>query len=298
MPVRRGMDFTILRIIAYTLITLSALACFLPFLMLISTSFTDENTITREGFSLIPRAFTLTAYKFVFRFPEQILSAYIVTITVTVCGTLTSVFLCSMTGYVLQRKDFKYRNKISFIIYFTSLFSVGLIPSYILVTKYLGLTDRLLALILPPLLNPFLIILMRTFIKSAIPDSMIDSAKIDGAGEFWIYTSIVLPLSTAGLATVVLFTALMYWNDWFHGMLYIRTSLKYPLQFYLYNMFQKAQAIREMANLPVGAVGSEELPKESIKMATAVITTGPIMLLYPLIQKYFVSGLTIGAVKG
>jgi putative aldouronate transport system permease protein len=295
-PINQGIDFTVIRVIAYVIVTFFAIICFLPFLMLISTSFTAEKTIVQDGFSLFPRALTLDAYKYLFRFPETIFSAYQVSITVTVLGTIISVFLCAMTGYVLQRKDFKYRNKISFIIYFTSLFSVGMIPQYLLVTQVLGLTDNLLALILPPLLNPFLIILMRTFIKSAIPDSLIESAKIDGVNEFRIFLSIVMPLSTAGLATVGLFTALMYWNDWFYGMLYIRTPVKYPLQFYLYNMFMKAQAIREMANVEMGS--NVELPTESIKMATAVVTTGPILILYPLVQKYFVTGLTIGAVKG
>ena len=173
-----------------------------------------------------------------------------------------------------------------------------MIPQYILVTRFLGLTDSLLALILPPMLSPFLIILMRTFIRTAIPDSIVESAKIDGANDFMIYIAIILPLSTAGLATIGLFTALTYWNDWFHGALYIRTPLKYPLQFYLYNMLMNAQMIRDMANLQISSDAQMEMPKESFKMATAVIVTGPILLLYPFVQKYFVSGLTIGAVKG
>ncbi len=173
-----------------------------------------------------------------------------------------------------------------------------MIPRYVLVTKFLGLTDSLLALILPPLLSPFLIILIRTFMKTAIPESVVESAKIDGASDFRIYASIVMPLSTAGLATIGLFTALMYWNDWFHGALYIRTATRYPLQFYLYNMLMNAQMIREMANLAVSSDATAEIPQESFKMATAVIVTGPIILLYPFVQRYFVSGLTIGAVKG
>ncbi len=298
MAIKRGADWTALRIIAYVIVSLAAVACLLPFLMLVSSSFTDEMVILREGFSLFPRKFSVQAYKVVFEFPERILSAYMVTITVTAVGTALSLFIASMTGYVLQRRDFKYRNRISFLIYFTQLFSVGMIPQYILVTKFLSLTDTLLALILPPLLSPFLVILMRTFIRTAIPDSVIESAKIDGANDFVIYLRIVLPLSTAALATIGLFTALTYWNDWFQGMLYIRTENKYPLQFYLYNMLMNAQMMREMANLMISSDAQMEIPKESIKMATALIVTGPILLLYPFVQKYFVTGLTIGAVKG
>ena len=298
MAIKRGADWTALRIIAYVIVTVASVACLLPFVMLVSSSFTDEMVILREGFSLFPKKFSVAAYKVVFEFPERIVSAYVVTITVTAVGTFFSLFIASMTGYVLQRKDFKYRNRISFLIYFTQLFSVGMIPQYILVTKFLGLTDTLLALILPPLLSPFLVILMRTFIRTAIPDSVVESAKIDGANDFGIYLRIVLPLSTAALATVGLFTALTYWNDWFQGMLYIRTETKYPLQFYLYNMLMNAQMIREMANLMISSDAQMEIPKESIKMATALIVTGPILALYPFVQKYFVTGLTIGAVKG
>jgi putative aldouronate transport system permease protein len=299
MAVDRGLDWTLLRTIAYAVVTLAAIACLLPFVMLISSSFTDEAEIVRNGFSLYPRKFSLQAYEVVFEVPQRIIAAYGVTVTVTVAGTFFSLFFTSMAGYVLQRKDFRYRNRFSFIIYFTQLFTVGLIPQYILVTKFLNLTDNLLALILPALLSPFLVILMRNFIATAIPESVVESAKIDGAGDFLIYLRFVLPLSTAGLATIGLFTALGYWNDWFRGSLYIRTEMRYPLQFYLYNLLMSAQMILEMANLAISSDATrQKMPLESIKMATAVIVTGPILLLYPFVQRYFVSGLTIGAVKG
>ncbi|HET6488049.1 MAG TPA: carbohydrate ABC transporter permease [Spirochaetia bacterium] len=298
MAVKKGPDYTLLRIIAYVVVSLAAIACLLPFLMLISSSFTKESEIVRHGFSLLPLKFSLEAYTFAFEVPKRIIDAYLVTITVTAVGTFFSLFFVSMAGYVLQRKDFKYRNRISFIIYFTQLFSVGIIPQYILITRFLGLTDSLLALILPPLLSPFLIILMRTFIKTAVPDSIVESAKIDGASDFLIYRKLILPLSTAGLATIGLFTALGYWNDWFQGSLYIRTTSRYPLQFYLYNLLMSAQMIREMANVAMSTNSTAVLPQESFKMATALIVTGPILLLYPFVQRYFVSGLTIGAVKG
>jgi putative aldouronate transport system permease protein len=298
MEVRKGPDYTALRIIAYTVVTLAAAACLLPFLMLISSSFTEESEIVKHGFSLLPLKFSLSAYQAAFLFPKRILDAYTVTITVTVVGTFFSLFFVSMAGYVLQRKDFKYRNGISFLIYFTQLFSVGIIPQYLLMTKFLGLTDRILAMILPNLLSPFLIILMRTFIRTAVPDSIVESAKIDGANDFLIYRKLILPLSTAGLATIGLFTALTYWNDWFQGSLYMRTQSKFPLQFFLYNLLMSAQALREMATAGISANTTTMLPQESFKMATALIVTGPILLVYPFVQKYFVTGLTIGAVKG
>lgn len=298
MAVKHGLDWTILRAIAFVFVTGMAIVCLLPFIMLISSSFTEETEILRNGFSFWPGEFSLEAYRVVFEFPKRILAGYGVTIFVTVVGTSVSLFIASMTGYVLQRREMRYRNKLSFLIFFTQLFSVGLIPQYIMVTRFLGLTDTMLALILPPLLSPFLVILMRTFIQTSIPPSLVDSAKIDGANDFRIYLTIILPLSKAALATVGLFTALRYWNDWFHGMLYIRSELKYPLQFYLYNLLMNAQMIREMANLMMTSDAQMEVPKESIKMATALVVTGPILLLYPYVQKYFVTGLTIGAVKG
>jgi len=298
MAVKKGIDYALLRIIAYTVVTVAAVACLLPFIMLISSSFTDESEIVKNGFSLFPRVFSLQAYIVAFEFPTRIISAYVVTITVTAVGTFFSLFFVSMAGYVLQRRDFKYRNGLSFIIYFTQLFSVGIIPQYILVTRILGLTDNLLALILPPLLSPFLIILMRTFIRTAIPDSIVESAKIDGANDFLIYRKLILPLSTAGLATIGLFTALSYWNDWYQASLYIHTQSRYPLQFYLYNLLMSAQMMKEMANVAMSNNSAMQVPQESIKMATALIVTGPILILYPFVQKYFVTGLTVGAVKG
>jgi putative aldouronate transport system permease protein len=296
--VKKGADYVALTVIAYVVVTLAAIVCLLPFIMLISSSFTSESEIVKHGFSLFPREFSTQAYSVAFEFPKRIISAYVVSVTVTGVGTLVSLFFTSMAGYVLQRKDFKYRNRFSFLIYFTQLFSVGLIPQYILVTKFLGLTDTLLALILPPLLSPFLIILMRTFIHTAIPDSIVESAKIDGANDFLIYWKLVLPLATAALATVGLFIALFYWNDWFQASLYIHTQSKYPLQFYLYNLLMSAEMLKEMANVAMSTSPSMQIPDESIKMATALIVTGPILLLYPFVQRYFVSGLTIGAVKG
>lgn len=281
----------------YTIITLVSAACMLPFLLIISASLTKNDSIVKDGFHFIPKVFSLEGYMMVFRFPEQLLKAYGVTVFTTVVGTALGLFFMTMAGYVLQRKDFKYRNAFSFYIYFTTLFGGGLVPWYIMMTKYLQLTDCLGALIFPGLMTPFLIILMKTFIRSAVPEELFDSAKIDGAGDFKIYYRIVLQLSMPGIATVGLFLALHYWNDWFGSSLFINDPAKYQLQFYLYNIVNAMNFIAQMGAGTGVSLGTE-LPTESTKMAMAIVVTGPILFLYPFVQRYFVKGLTVGAVKG
>lgn len=287
----------VFRGVAYLIITFITLICIFPFLLIISGSLTANESIIRDGYHLFPKVFSLEGYKMVFTFPTQLLKAYGVTIFVTVVGTITGLFLITMTGYVLQRKDFKYRNKISFFIYFTTLFGGGLVPWYIMLTAYFNLTDTYAVLILPGLMTPFLIILMKSFIKSVIPDEIIESAKIDGANDFRIYFSIVLKLAMPGVATVGLFLALSYWNDWFLSSLFINDASKYQLQYYLYNTINTMLFVSQMAS-GTGVTLAREIPTESTKMAMAIVVTGPIVFLYPFIQRYFVKGLTVGSVKG
>ena len=282
--------------LAYILVSLATVCCLLPFWFLISGSLTSEHSIFNDGYNIIPKEFSLEAYKFIFRFPEMIMTAYGVTIVNTVVGSIAGLFIISMTGYVLHRRDCKYRNKISFFIYFTTLFQGGVIPWYILMTKYYQLQDNRLVLILPLLMNPFLIILMKNFMKTSVPNEIIESAKIDGAGDFKIYYKIVLSLSLPGLATIGLFLGLAYWNDWYLSSLYISTQSKYSLQFYLYNTLNTVTMMRQMAQ--TGTAINVDVPSESARLAMAIVCTGPIVFLYPFIQKYFVKGLTIGAVKG
>ncbi len=201
-----------------------------------------------------------------------------------------------MAGYVLIRQDFKPRNRVSFFIYFTSLFSGGVIPTYILYVKYLNLKNTLWALILPCLLSPWNIFLMRNYMKS-IPYSLIDAAKIDGAGDWMIFTRIILPLAKAGLATVGLFVALTYWNDWYHASLYITKGKLYPLQYLLHRMLSNAEYMKLAAQSGV-TLDNMTMPSETLKMATAIVVTGPILLVYPFVQKYFVKGIMVGSVKG
>lgn len=282
-------------LLGYSFIGITAAICLLPFIMLVSGSFTSEHMITNFGYSIFPREFTINAYKLIFQFPEDVIRAYGVSILVTAGGTTGGLLLITMTAYVLGRKDFKYRNKFSFFFYFTTLFNGGLVASYIFMIRYLHLKDSLLSLILPIMINVFYLLIMRSFMTS-IPDSIIESAKIDGAGDFTIFAKLVLPLSKAGLATIGLFIALDYWNDWSSAMLYIVDYKKFPLQYLLYNMLSSTEAmsrISSASNIPMG-----NIPSQSLKLAMAVVATGPIILLYPFVQKYFVKGITIGAVKG
>lgn len=282
--------------IAYTVVAFSTLLCLLPFLLIISASFTRNDSLVRDGYSLWPASWSLEGYAMAFKFPEQVLRAYGVTAFTTVLGTLLGLFFITMTGYVLQRKDFRCRNFFAFVIYFTTLFGGGLVPWYILLTKYLKLANTYTVLIFPGLMTPFLIILMKNFIRSAVPEEVTESAKIDGAGDFVIYSRIVLPLSLPGIATVGLFLALAYWNDWLLSSLFINDTHLYQLQYYLYNVINTASFMSSMGGNGV-SLGSN-VPTETMKMAMAIIATGPILLLYPFVQRYFVKGLTIGAVKG
>ncbi len=282
-------------IISYTLLSFIALLCLLPFIMLISGSFTSEQAIRFEGYSIFPREFTTEAYEMIFRYPEKIIRAYGVSIFITVVGTIAGLFFLTMTAYVISRKDFKYRNVISFYFYFTTLFNGGMVCTYIFYIQYLHLKDNLLALILPMMMNVFYLLIMRSFV-TAIPVALIESAKIDGAGEFRIFLQIILPLLKSGLATIGLFIALGYWNDWYNAMLYLNSEDKYPLQYMLYNMLQKQEALAQIASQ--AGMRVENLPTSGLKLAMAVVATGPIILLYPFVQKYFVKGITIGSVKG
>ena len=285
----------VFNIISYVFITLLAALCVLPFVMLISGSFSSEQAIRFNGYSILPQEFTTEAYGVIFKSPEKVLRAYGVTIFITAVGTILGLFLLTMTSYVISRQDFKYRNKISFFFYFTTLFNGGMISTYIFYIQYLHLKDNFLALILPGIMNVFYLLIMRSFVNT-VPTALIESAKIDGAGEFRIFVQIVLPLLKSGLATIGLFMALGYWNDWYNAMLYMNTETKFPLQYMLYNMLQKQQALAAIAS-QVG-IKVENLPSNSLKLAMAVVATGPIILFYPFVQKYFVKGITIGSVKG
>ncbi|HEY5586161.1 MAG TPA: carbohydrate ABC transporter permease [Ruminiclostridium sp.] len=285
----------IFNIVGYSLVSLAVILCLIPFIMLISGSITSEQAIANYGYSIFPKEISFDAYALLFKYPKDIIRAYGVSIFITVVGTISGLFIITMTAYVISRRDFKYRNKLTFFFYFTTLFNGGILSVYIFLVRYLHLKGSYLALILPLIINIFYLLIMRSFMKS-IPDSISESAKIDGAGDFTIFMKLILPLSKAGLATIGLFYALDYWNDWYHAMLYISDYKKFPLQYMLYTMLSAGEAMSRISSM--SSVSMAEMPSRSIKLAMAVVATGPIILVYPFIQKYFVKGITVGAVKG
>ena len=294
--IKRDTSQIVINVITYVFVTIFSICCIIPFWMIIASSFATEDSIRRSGFTLWPTESTTFSYELLFRSPDQMIGAYVVTICLTAVGTLIGLFLVAMTGYALQRKDFPYRNGIMFYIYFTSLFSAGLVPFYLLIVQTLNLRDSYLAILLPLLMSPWLVVLMKNFVK-AIPHEITESGKIDGAGDFKIFYALILPNLKPALATIGLFLALSYWNEWYFSSLFLTTKVEYrPLQYHLYNVINKVASLK---NSVAGSnVVITDLPGETLKMATAVIATGPIILLYPFVQKYFVAGLTVGAVKG
>lgn len=295
MKKHRKSDHPLFDLISYTFLSLISVVCLVPFIMLITGSVTDEHAIILYGYRLWPKEFSTAAYQMLFRFPKDIINAYGVSIFITAVGSFTGLLLISMTAYVIGRKYVKYRNKISFYFYFVTLFNGGLVSTYIAMTRYYNLRNSYIALLLPLLMNAFYLIVMRSFLNS-LPDSIAESAKIDGAGELTIFAKIILPLSKPALATVGLFIALDYWNDWYNAMLYISKPTMYPLQYVLYNMLSTQEALARIS--AQSHISMQNQPRESIKLAMACIATGPIILLYPFVQKFFIRGITIGAVKG
>lgn len=295
MAIKRTVDKISFNIVSYIIIIAVGLMCLLPFLLIISGSLTAESSIFQDGYRLIPGKFSVEAYKILFKSPDSLIQSYFITIVVAVLGTVLGLFFTSMSSYVLLRKDFKWRNVFAFYFFFTTLFSGGLVPWYILMVKYLGMKDNPVALLLPGLFNVFYMLIMRSFMRS-IPDSLIESARIDGAGDFQIFIRIMFPLITPALATIGLFIALGYWNEWFNAMMFMDNEKYFTLQYYLYRVLNSmtfASTVAEKANIPL-----PDMPTESFKLAMTVIATGPIILLYPAVQKYFIKGITIGAVKG
>ena len=298
--IKHGKDILSLNIVAYTFTGIVAILCLIPFIMIVSGSFSSEAAINKNGFSLLPQDFSLEAYKTVFRDPSVVFRAYATTIGLTGVGTVVGLLLQTMTAYALARKDFEWRNKFSFFFYFTTLFSGGLVPYYILMTNTLGLRANYLALLLPLLFSVYNLLIMKSYIM-ALPESLIDAAKIDGCSEYRTLFQIVIPLIKPALATVGLFIALAYWNDWYNAMLYIKKEEMYPLQYFLYQKINGIEAYKKLlanGNVSGDVVSAVSLPTQTLKMALTIVVTGPIVLAYPLVQRYFVQGITIGAVKG
>lgn len=294
--IRESTQNKVLSTICYIFVGLFAVLCLVPFIYVISASFSSQNAIAVNGFRLLPQDFSVAAYEMVFK-GSQIWYSYAVTIFTTFVGTATSLFFTSLFAYPLATRRLRFGNAINFYAYFTMLFSGGLVPSYILTSKYLHLSGTIWVYIIPSLMNVWNMFLLRNFF-SAIPASLSESARIDGANDFQILVKIILPCAKPALATVGLFYALGYWNEWYRTLLYNSGDKQlWTLQFLIYQMMNKAETIKNMAQEGM-AVADMDVPTTTMKMATAICTIGPVILAYPFAQKYFTKGLIVGSVKG
>lgn len=270
--------------------------CVFPLLLIVSAAFTDEVSLTLEGYKLWPSKLSLEAFSYILKSPKQILMSYGVTISVTLIGTVFGLIMTGMLAYVIARKDFKLSRLLSFLIFFTLLFNGGMVPSYIMITKYYHLKDTLWALILPYAIIPWHVFLMRGFFAD-IPVSLIEAAKIDGASEVRTFFTIIIPVSKPAFATIGLFTAFTYWNDWWLSMLYIDNAKLTSLQYYLYRIMNNIQFLTTSMQAGNISMDISNMPNETARMALCLLAAGPMLVIFPFFQKYFVKGLTVGAVK-
>ncbi len=292
--IKKSTGEKIFEVIVYLIATAFCIYCLFPFAIILGSSFETESNFVRYGYPIIPKEFTTAAYEMVLG-DSQIFKAYGVTIFITAVGTLFSMFLTITMAYPLSLKKVKYRNFFTFYAYFTMLFGGGLVPTYLLISKTLNMKNTIWVLIIPVAFGAWNMFLMRNFF-AGIPKELSESAYMDGANDYQILWKIILPVSVPGIATLSLFYALGYWNQWFNAMLYIEKSQLFPLQYLLMRMLRNMEALQEMARTTGVSLG--DIPANSVRMATTVVAIGPIVLLYPYVQKYFTSGLTVGAIKG
>ena len=278
--------------------SLCIIICIAPLVLVISTSLTNEMDILLHGYNFIPREFSTKSYEYILRGGNTIWRAYGVSIYVTLVGTLLGLLTICMYAYPLSRNNFRYRNQFAFVAYFTMIFGGGLVPWVMVYTHLVPIKNSIWILIVPYLMNAWYVLIMRTFFKTAVPESVIESARIDGAGEFRTFFVIVLPLCKAGLATIGLFCTLGYWNDWYLPLIFLNDAKLYNIQFLMYQTLMSIQFLSSGGNFSGAATALGDLPSEGARMAIAVFSIGPIVLAYPFFQKYFIKGLTVGAVKG
>ncbi len=281
----------------YLFLVLICLICVIPIITVVSISFSSDLQIAKEGYGIFPKGFVLDAYKYVFKDSEAILRSYGVTILVTLMGLGGGLLLNAMIAYVLSRRDYVYRKQLTVFLIIPMVLNGGLVPTYIWMTKYLNLKNTIWAMLLPLLIVPWFIILLRTFF-SEIPSSLMEAATVDGAGEFTIFFKIVLPLAKPALATVGMFITLNYWNDWFQPLMYVDNRDLYNLQYRLYILMRDVQEMMKNSAISGMGISIADMPTESMRMAMCVIAAGPMLVIFPFFQKYFVKGLTVGGVKG
>lgn len=286
------------RFVLHALLAILSLLFIVPFVLILSISFSNQAWLDAHGFSIWPHEFTLTAYRYIFQVPATFFHAYLITIIITVVGTVASLFLVALIGYVISRPDYAYRGITTMYIYFTMLFSGGLVPFYLLMTKYLHLGNTIWSMIVPGLISPFYVLVMKGFL-SKLPFEMIEAAKIDGASEWRIFIQIALPLATPALATIGVFTSFGYWTEWYNALLFTTDPNLQPVQLLLYHIFDDLQII---ASNPEAAAQLHltyaNTPTTSLEMALVVLVAGPIMVAFPFFRRYYVQGLTVGSIKG
>ncbi|MDD6215121.1 MAG: carbohydrate ABC transporter permease [Firmicutes bacterium] len=268
-------------------------------MLVFSISFSSEESIAEIGYALIPKSWSLVAYRYILMSYEKVVNAYLVTIFTTVVGTIISVSVIALYSYAISRNSFKYKKFFTFYIFFTMMFSGGLVAWYMICTSVLHINNTIWGLILPSVMSPWYVIVLRSFFVSSVPNAIIESGKLDGAGEFRIFVQLVLPISLPGLATIALFTTLGFWNDWWLPMILNTNPKLYNLQFLLQSMMKNIELMNQSEAYRANA-GKElaNIPTDSMRMALCVIALGPILIVYPFFQKYFIQGLTIGAIKG
>jgi putative aldouronate transport system permease protein len=285
----------------FLLILLAGVVCVAaPMALIVIISFSSEASIAAKGFSFFPSGWTLRAYSYLFRTGNQLFQSYIITIFYTAVGTVISLIVMTLFAYVLAQRRFVFQRALTWYLFVTMLFSGGLIPSYILIVKYLHMRDTVWVFLLGGVVNAWYVIILRTFIYSTIPESLFESARIDGAGHFRIYFRILLPLFKPGVATIGLFNLVGRWNDWFTGLLYIDNPKLVPLQTMLYRLQSELDFLKNnsrMANTPDGLRILSSLPDENLRMACTLVVILPILFAYPFFQRYFVRGLTLGSIK-
>ncbi len=287
------------RIGCHIVLILVSLIILIPFLLLLSSSFTEEQTLIAKGYSILPREISLEAYRYLFGGAGNIVRAYGITFLVTAIGTSAGLLMTVLLAYALSVKDLPFRKLISFLVFFTMLFNGGLIPTYMMYTNVFHIKNTLAALIVPSLMvNAFFVIIARSFFETNIPKEVVEAGRIDGCGEIRIFFKVVMPMSLPIMATIGLMIGLGYWNNWTNGLYYITDKNLFSVQQLLTEMVKNMQALQsgELAGMDPSTV--QNLPSTSLRMATAVVSVIPVMLIYPIFQKYFVKGIAVGAVKG
>jgi putative aldouronate transport system permease protein len=285
-----------LKIVFILILGLVSIAIIGPLLYIISISFSSDKSIVEYGYRLIPKEISWQAYKYLFSAPGEILNAYAVSISVTVCGTILGIFLSTTLAYLMSRKDYKYAKFTTFFVFFTMLFNGGVVPWYMVMKNMLHLGNTFFALFIPYGVSAWFTLLMKGFMAS-VPFEIIESGTIDGASEYKIFAKLVLPICKPALATIALFYAFMYWNDWWLAMLFISNEKLVPLQYMLYRMLNNLDFLLKNISTSLN-VDFTAIPSESIRMAVAVLAAGPMLFIFPFFQKYFVRGMTVGSVKG